>query len=168
MKGMLPAALAVASAAMLAALLAGGDAAGAAFGLLAAAFPVGLIALALVRRRRLGRNALALAVLAVLLVGSTAAMLALRGGGVDGPRLAGLPLSLAVLLGGIWLVPLLLTGLAHALTFDAGPSAPAPPAPGRAGAGRRAPWAAGPPAEPAPERPAAGRRAPPQARLPDR
>ena len=159
MKGMLPAALAVASAAMLAALLAGGDAAGAAFGLLAAAFPVGLIALALVRRRRLGRNALALAVLAVLLVGSTAAMLVLRGGGVDGPRLAGLPLSLAVLLGGIWLVPLLLTGLAHALTFDAGPALPpAPPAPGRAGT----------PAEPAPERPAAGRRAPPQARLPDR
>jgi len=144
----LPAGLAAASAAMLAALLAGGVPAAAVFGLLAAAFPVGLISLALARRGRLRRNALHLAALLVLLVGSAAAMLALRGAGAEGPRLAGLPLSLAVLLGGIWLVPLLLTGLAHGLTFDAGapgthatrdPAGSGPGAPSPAGAGAAAP-----------------------------
>lgn len=116
--GALAALLGAAALAILAALVTGAGAA--LFGILAALFPVVLIALALAGQRRLRRNAAALTVLGALLVGSTLAMLVLRGAGPDGPRLAGLPLSLAVLFGGIWLVPLVLTGLAHALTFDDG------------------------------------------------
>lgn len=115
----LAAALGVAALAILAALLAGAGAP--LFGILSALFPVALVALALAGQGRLRRNAAALAVLAALLVGSVGAMLLLRGGGGEGLRPAGLPLSLAVLFLGIWLVPLLVTGLAHALTFDDGP-----------------------------------------------
>ncbi|RMH22310.1 MAG: hypothetical protein D6696_03740 [Acidobacteria bacterium] len=88
------------------------------FTLLAAAFPVALIALGAARRGRLGPLALPLALLLVILVAALAGMLALRGRVADGPWFGGLPLAAALELYGIFLLPLLLVGLAYALTFD--------------------------------------------------
>jgi hypothetical protein len=81
--------------------------------------PVALSALGAARRGRLGRPlAVALAALLAILAGSFLVLFLLRGRLLDGPWIAGLPLAPAVLLGGIWLLPLALVGLAYALTFE--------------------------------------------------
>ena len=45
-------------------------------------------------------------------------MLALRGRVLDGPWIAGLPVALALLLYGVFLLPLVVISLGFALTFD--------------------------------------------------
>lgn len=93
-------------------------AADALFTLLAAAFPVALISLGAARGGRLEPLKVPLAVLLALLVGSSLALLLLRGRVETAPWVAGLPLAAAVQLGGLFLAPLLLVALAYALTFD--------------------------------------------------
>lgn len=110
--------LALASPAVLASFVVGGPVAEVLFAVLASAYPVALIALAVARTGRLGPLWAPLAVLLVLLVGCTAAMLALRGRVLEAPWLGGLPLAAAIQLYGLWLAPLLLVALAYALTFD--------------------------------------------------
>lgn len=88
------------------------------FGVLAIAFPVALCALGAMHGERLspGIAAVLLALLA-LLEGSFLGMLALRGQVLDGPRLAGMPLAVVLLLAGMWLLPLLLVSFGYAVTF---------------------------------------------------
>lgn len=110
--------LAAASPAVLLASFAGGRAAAWTFALLTAAFPVALMALGAARRGRLGRAAWALAGLLVMAEGTAAGVLLLGGGGAAGASLAGFPLATAVLLAGVWLLPLPLATLAYAWAFD--------------------------------------------------
>ncbi|HUO86647.1 MAG TPA: hypothetical protein VM617_04590 [Thermoanaerobaculia bacterium] len=77
-----------------------------------------LVALA-VSADRHRRPATAVAVaLGLLVAGSLAALLALAGRVGESPWPAGVPLALWVLFGVLWLLPLLLTGLGYALTFE--------------------------------------------------
>jgi hypothetical protein len=113
------AAVAGSALAALAALLAGGRWGEWVFAAAAVAMPVALCALGAVRRGRFGGPlAVALAVLLAVLAGSFLVLFLLRGRLPDGPWIAGLPLAPAVLLGGVWLLPLALVGLAYALTFE--------------------------------------------------
>jgi hypothetical protein len=66
--------------------------------------------------------------LGLVIAGSLAALLALAGRLGTSPWPLGVPLALWVLFGGLWLVPLALTGLGYALSFDAPPAPSAPPA----------------------------------------
>lgn len=101
-----------------ASLLTDASVAGPAFALAAAGLPMALIALA-VRRDRPGAGlGLALAGLLVLLVGGLGALVALRGRVEELPWPGGVPLVAAILLGGLWLLPLLLTTALYAATFD--------------------------------------------------
>lgn len=88
------------------------------FALLAAAFPVALVVLGAATRHGLGRLAIPLLVLTVILEGSLLAIWLLRGRIDELPWVGGLPLAAAIQLYGIWFVPLLLVALAYALTFD--------------------------------------------------
>lgn len=106
------------AAAMMPCLLSGGRVAEVAFALLAVALPVALMALGAPRAGRAGRLRLVLAALLLLLAGSVVALFALRGRVLDAPWVAGLPVAVAVLLGGLCLAPLVLVALAHGLTFD--------------------------------------------------
>lgn len=109
---------ALCAAALLVCLLVGGRPAEVTFALLAAAFPVALIALGAARGGRLGRLGPALAALLVLLGGSVVGLLLLRGRLLDGPWLADLPAGIILQLVGLCLAPLVLVALAYALTFD--------------------------------------------------
>jgi len=88
------------------------------FTLTAAAFPVALIAVGAGRRGGLGPLRLPLLLLLLILEGSMAAMLLLRGQVLEAPWLLGLPLATAVQLYGLFLAPLFLVAFAYALTFD--------------------------------------------------
>ena len=92
--------------------------AGEAFAVLAVASPLALIALGAARDGRLGPLRLPLLALGGVLEGSLVAMLALRGAVDAAPWFGGLPLSAAVMIYGIFVLPLPLVGLAYALTFD--------------------------------------------------
>jgi hypothetical protein len=72
------------------------------------------------------------AVLGLTIAGSLAALLALAGRLETAPWPLGVPLALWILFGGLWLVPLALTGLGYALSFEAPPPAPTPPGEPRA------------------------------------
>ena len=109
-------AVAAASFAALLALVAGGRWAEWTFAAAAVVFPVALSALGASRRGRLGRPLLLpLAGLLTFLAGSFFLLFLLRGHLADGPWIAGVPLAPAVLLVGVWLLPLALVGLAYAL-----------------------------------------------------
>ena len=103
---------------MLSTLLAGGEAAAAAFGALAVLFPVGLMALGALRDGRLGRAWIPLVALAVVLEAGFWTLLQLRGQVVDGPWVLGMPAASAVFLGLLWLGPLVLVSLAYGRTFE--------------------------------------------------
>jgi hypothetical protein len=101
------------------------------------------------------------AVLGLLIAGSLAALLALAGRLETAPWPLGVPLALWILFGGLWLVPLALTGLGYALSFEAPRSSGDPPsfapppladAP-REGAAPGEPPAAPPPVAPPPAAP---------------
>ncbi len=110
--------LGLASPAVLLSFVIPGPAASAFFAALAMAFPVALIALAVARDGRLGGLGPPLALLLVLLEASVAGMLLLRGRVADGPWIGGLPAAAALMVYGLWLAPLVVVALAHALCFD--------------------------------------------------
>jgi len=88
------------------------------FAVLAVSFPVALVVVGACRDGRLGPLAWPLVALTLILEGSVATMLWWRGRVADGPWVAGLPISAAVMIYGLFLAPLLLVGLAYALTFS--------------------------------------------------
>lgn len=88
------------------------------FALLVMAYPVALIVVAVTREGRLGVVRFPLIGLLLFLEACAVGMLLLRGRVLDGAWFGGLPLSAAVQLYGLWLVPLLLVALAYGLTFD--------------------------------------------------
>lgn len=88
------------------------------FALLVMAYPVALIVVAVTREGRLGVVGFPLIGLLLFLEACAVGMLLLRGRVLDGAWFGGLPLSAAVQLYGLWLVPLLLVALAYGLTFD--------------------------------------------------
>lgn len=93
-------------------------AAGELFALLAVAFPVAIIVVGASRNGRLGPLVWPLVLLTVVLEAAVATMLWWRGQVAEGPWVAGLPISAAVMIYGLFLAPLLLVGLAYALTFS--------------------------------------------------
>jgi hypothetical protein len=101
----------------------------------AAALIAGLIVLAVAGERRRGRATAVAVALGLVIAGSLAALLALAGRLGTAPWPLGVPLALWVLFGGLWLVPLALTGLGYAFSFEPPPPAgppsepPAPTAP---------------------------------------
>ena len=107
----------VASLLILAACLVGGEAAGVAFALLGAAFPVGLMLVGVAREGRIGPARWPILLLLAVLLASVGGMLALRGRGLDAPGLLGLPPGAAVQIVGLFLAPLAIVGLGFAWTF---------------------------------------------------
>lgn len=116
------AALAIGSPLLLLSLLLGGKVGEWLFALTSVAFPVLLIAAGASRAGRLGRVAIALVALGVLLEAATIAILLLSGRPVSERTVLGLPPSTALMLLGMGLLPLILVSWAYAATFDAGPS----------------------------------------------
>ena len=88
------------------------------FTLLAALFPTTLIALGAGRRGRLGVAGLAIGLLAVVLLTLMAGMLIYRGSTASGQRLGGLPLVTAIQLYGLFLLPLIVSSLGYAWSFE--------------------------------------------------
>lgn len=88
------------------------------FALVSMSFPIALMALGGQRQGRLGPLRFPLAALWLLLVGSVVAMILLTGSDKQVGFLGGFPLSTAVMLGVLWLAPLVLVGWAYAATFD--------------------------------------------------
>lgn len=103
----------------------------------------GLIVLAVAGERWRRRATAVAAVLGLVIAGSLAALLALAGRLETAPWPLGIPLALWILFGGLWLVPLALTGLGYALSFEEPPRADPPR--------EEPPAEASPPAEPASE-----------------
>lgn len=95
------------------------------FGFAAFAFPVAVTAFGALRSAAAGRTrrgvGAVLLLLFLLLEGSFLGLLVLRGR--EG-EVFGLPAGVVLLLGGLWLLPLLVTSLGHGLTFDASGLAP--------------------------------------------
>jgi hypothetical protein len=77
--------------------------------------PLGLMVLGAARRGRLGRLWLPLLVIALVFAAGWWAILAFPHGG---PDVAGLPLATALMIFVLIPLPLIVTGLAYALTFD--------------------------------------------------
>lgn len=88
------------------------------FALVAVAFPIALIAAAADHRGRLGPLGPPLLALWLCLELCVAVMLAWRGQVLEAPWLGGLPLTAAVQLYGVFLLPLPGVALLYALTFD--------------------------------------------------
>ena len=110
--------LTAAAPALLVTLLVPGRASGVAFALVAAAFPVALMALGASRDGSLGRLTAPFLVVLALLEGCVLGMLALAGRVAEGPWLFGLPLAAVLQLGGLFLLPLPVVVLTYALAFD--------------------------------------------------
>ncbi len=119
--------LALSSPAILLTFVAGTVAGEVVFALLAAAFPVALIALGAQRRDSshlspsggtLGPLLWPLVALVVVLEGCVIAMLVLRGSVLTAPWFGGLPLAAAVQFYGLFLLPLGLVAFAYAWTFE--------------------------------------------------
>lgn len=97
-------------------LLLGGDFAEALFGVVASVFPVVLIAVGGARGARPNRAFIGLLfALVCVITGSVVWMLFLRGSVETG---GDWPLAAAVLLLGLWLMPLLIVGFGYAALFD--------------------------------------------------
>lgn len=91
------------------------------FATLAALFPAALMAVgAAGKDGRLGRSAAPILMLAALLLLVTAGLFAYRGDVADGPWWGGLPMAAAIQLYGLFLLPLVLTSLGYAWTFEHG------------------------------------------------
>ncbi len=88
------------------------------FTVLVAGYPVALIVIGVSGRGSLGPLRLPLVCLLLVLEGCAVTLLLLKGQGIDGPWIGGLPLAAAVQLYGLWLLPLPLVTLTYALTFD--------------------------------------------------
>lgn len=118
-----PALLAAGAALILLFSLVGGPAGSVGFAVVAVAYPFALMAFGAARRVRRGTSsggwgaALPIALLALMVELSLAGMLVLRGRGLDGPWLAGLPLAAALQIYGVFLLPLAVNALGFALTF---------------------------------------------------
>lgn len=111
-----PVVLALASALLLALFTLSGAVAEAAAAVVVAAFPVILIVLG--RRGRLRGLWPLLVSLLLLFGGSLLAMLALAGRVAELPWVGGLPLTAAILVYGLWLLPLVIVVAAYAWSFD--------------------------------------------------
>ncbi len=111
--------LSLASVLGVAALLVGRGPAETVFAAVCAVFPPALIVLGATRRGRCDR-AVVVTCLALFAVLAVALLLLFhyRGAGGDVPTIGAVPLPVAVLLGGIWLLPLVFIGLVYALTFE--------------------------------------------------
>jgi len=88
------------------------------FSVLVMGFPVALMVVGVARSEKLGGVGIPFLVLLIVLQACALGMLALRGHVLDAPWIGGLPLSAAIQLYGLLLVPLLLVPLTYALTFD--------------------------------------------------
>jgi len=101
------------------ALLVGRGPAETVFAAVCAVFPPALIALGATRRGSCDR---AVVVTAVALFAVLAAAFLLlfhyRGAGGEAPTVGAVPVPVAILLGGVWLLPLAFVGLVYALTFE--------------------------------------------------
>jgi len=113
-----PVCLAAASLAILVTCVLPGRPAAILFALLSTLFPFLLIALGVARGGRLGPVRWPLAALAVLVLSAVIGLLWLAGQVEPGPRWLGLPAGLAVQLIGLGLLPLLVSSLGYAWTFD--------------------------------------------------
>ena len=112
-------ALTVASTLVLIACLVGGRPAELAFAVLAAAVPALLMVVgAADRQGTLGRIALPIVALLLVLEAGLLGLIVLADGLVSGPWLAGVPAALVVQVLGLCLVPLLVIAFGYALTFD--------------------------------------------------
>lgn len=109
--------LAVGALLILATSVSGGVGAEVVFAGVAVAYPFVLMAIGAERDGRLGRAAIAIVALLVIVELALVFMLAYRGRVVDGPWLGGLPLALAWQLYGVFLLPLAVSALGFALTF---------------------------------------------------
>lgn len=111
--------LSLASVLGVAALLVGRGPAETVFAAVCAVFPPALIALGATRRGSCDRTVVvtALALFAVL-AGAFLLLFHYRGAGANVPTLGAVPVPVAVLLGGVWLLPLVFVGLVYALTFE--------------------------------------------------
>jgi hypothetical protein len=112
--GLAAAALALAG---LAGFLAGGRAGSWLAAACAAGLPAALLPLAVAGQRRRRRVLAVAVVLGLSLAASLAGLLVLAGRLAEAPWPAGVPLALWLLFAGLWLVPLLVTGLGHAWAF---------------------------------------------------
>ena len=88
------------------------------FALATAIFPVALMALGTSRGGRTGPVGKPLLLLLAILVAVMLALLGLRDRVEGGPWVGGLPAAAAVLIYGLFVVPLVVSSLAHAFTFD--------------------------------------------------
>jgi len=130
--------LAAVTAAGLAGLLAGGGVGLWSAAIAFALWPSALVLLATAGQRRWRWIALAAGLLAASLGASLGGLLLLRGRLAESPWPGGVPLALWLLFAGLWLVPLVVTGLGHGLAFDgadADDGTPGPDAPGDGGGG---------------------------------
>ena len=109
--------LAVAALAILGASFVGGPVSSTLLLLFAAGFPLALIVLGASRGGRLGRAAVPIALLLLLVEGSFVALLVARGRVLDGPWIAGLPIAAAIQLYGLFVLPLAVTSIGFALAF---------------------------------------------------
>lgn len=82
------------------------------------ALVAGLVGLAVAGERRRRRATVVAVVLGLLVAGSLGALVALAGRVGEAPWPGGVPAALWVLFGGLWLLPLVLTGLGYALAFE--------------------------------------------------
>ena len=110
--------LAFSAPAMLLAFAVGTPAGEVAFTLIAAAFPVALIALGVARGGSLGPLGWPLLALLTILVVDLVAILALRGSVETAPWLGGLPLPAAIMFYGLFLLPQILVCVAYVSTFE--------------------------------------------------
>ncbi|MEO1365607.1 MAG: hypothetical protein AAFX50_00430 [Acidobacteriota bacterium] len=89
------------------------------FAVLASLFPAALMAVgAADRGGRLGRTALPIVLLAAVLPAVMAGLFAFRGGVADGPWWGGLPAAAAFQLYGLFALPLVMSSLGYAWTFE--------------------------------------------------
>ncbi len=88
------------------------------FTLVMAGYPIALMVMGASRKERLGPVAWPLATLLLILLGVMLGMLAFRGQVEDGPWIGPFPAGAAFLLYGLFLLPVLVSALGYAFTFE--------------------------------------------------
>lgn len=88
------------------------------FAVTVAIFPCALMLLGASRQGRGGLALWPIAILCGVLLATMAGLFAFRSQGVDGPMWGGLPVAAAVQLYGLFLLPLVITSIGYAASFD--------------------------------------------------
>ena len=88
------------------------------FTVVMAGYPIALMVMGASRKERLGPVAWPLGTLLLILVGVMLGMLAFRGRVEDGPWIGPFPAGAAFLLYGLFLLPVLVSALGYAFTFE--------------------------------------------------